>query len=143
MYQSTSTLVDIQLLWVLIHWFLSQNGDHPWKFSKLGFAVIGTSYAEAYAICITMATPSPLLWFWCDRFSHCIRLLTAHIKVVLTGPILNPARELLTIKWFQVLRFSQQYNWRLLSSAIWYCTVGWLIRSDSNECVAFIPNGQV
>ena len=102
MYQRASTLVNIQLLWVLIHRFLSQDGNHPWKFSKLGFTVIGTSYAESYAIRITMATPSPLLWFWCDRFSHCIRLLTAYIEVLLTGSILDPARSLLRIKWLQV-----------------------------------------
>ena len=91
MYQSTSALVHVQFFWILFHRFLSQDGDHPRKFPKLSFAVIVTGYAEAYALCITMATPSPLMWFWCDRFSHRIGLLTAHIEVVLTGPILDPA----------------------------------------------------
>jgi len=110
MYQSTSTLVHVQLLWILIHRFLSQDGDHPRKFPKLGFAVIGTSYAEAYAVCVTIAAPSPLVWFWRDPFRHYIGLLTAHIEVVLTGPILDPAKELLRMEWLQILRFSQQYN---------------------------------
>jgi len=91
MYESTSALVHVQLLWILFHRFLSQDGDHPRKFPKLSFAVIGAGNAEAYAVCVTMAAPSPRLWFWCDWFSHPIGLLTAYIEVVLTGPILDPA----------------------------------------------------
>jgi hypothetical protein len=52
-----------------------------------------------------MAAPSPLVWSWCDRFGHRIGLLTANIKVVLTRPILDPAKELLGMQWLQVLRF--------------------------------------
>ena len=111
MYQSTSALVHIQLLWILIHRFLSQDGDHPRKFPKLSFAVIGTGYAEPYTVCVTTAAPSPLVWSWCDWFGHRIGLLTANIEVVLTGPILDPAKELLGMQWLQDLRFSQHsYN---------------------------------
>ena len=101
MNQRTSALVHIQLLWIVIHLFLPQDGDHPRKFPKLSFVVIVTGYAEAYAICVTMAAPSPQLWCWCDWFGHPIGLLAAHIEVVLTRPILDPAKELLGMQWLQ------------------------------------------
>jgi len=94
MYQRTSTLVDIQLLWVVFHWFFSQDGHHPWKFSKLGLTVIRTCDAEAYAFCIAVATARSHLWCRFYGIRHSLRLLAAHIQVVLTGPILDPAREL-------------------------------------------------